>query len=753
MLTIDTITQAINADNIIVLLFLTAIFAIGLWYSRGVRTVEQYAVGDKKFSTWVITLTIVATFLSSSTFDWALKNMYLNGWKELIRYIARGAALYFVGSFVAVRVGSFLNALSVAEVMGNLYGRLVRGFVALVVIFSCVSLMAMQLKTCGKQVASLLGYKEQGDSVMIVVTLLLIIYTAWGGMRAATITDVWQFMVFALCLPFFLVVVWSSKSVQTDWRFVEALRVDTSPSGMISGGVFFFERIIPVVLTHGLGAAVFQRTLMAKDIYQVKRAYRYATLIWMVIVGFLFALSVLIRSHGVDPSNKGLGEILERVSIGVLPLKGLLACALLAMAMSTADSYSQAGGIHLRDLFQACTQSKRYEMWIVRIGAFFLGIIALAMALFFSSSKSIGKIKDFVYAPLVVVPLLFTLGGFRTTKRVMGFSFVLGMAGMVIWQLVFSHINPRLALGPVHSNAPGLLIMPPILLAVHYLSGAPGGWVGNRDLAPLQELSRLRQHRRSRITKAWQRFSWRRFVTRQQPAWLGHFFLLGVSLMIGHLLGTFCLKEEWVKEHFSLLFCYMLPLLCATTFLMTYPAWPPFVQGRIVQEIGYLLSATWGLLIAPPFLVWMGAASKINTTGAYSIICLFCLLTWLTACQRFSAGWVLAMTLLSWGVSAGTIYYFLEGDMPSLKLGGGLSTPGYLLGGGMLLGRGANCMQLRRTWYQLQKRLTLKQKSVNRSDRKYSWLHRQIGEVYDQYQKNKADRRYSAYPAASGGCY
>ena len=60
-------------------LFLLINLFVGLWASQGVKSIREYAVGDKGFSTNALTATIVATWISGSFMTFYVANIYTNG--------------------------------------------------------------------------------------------------------------------------------------------------------------------------------------------------------------------------------------------------------------------------------------------------------------------------------------------------------------------------------------------------------------------------------------------------------------------------------------------------------------------------------------------------------------------------------------------------------------------------------------------------------------------------------------------------
>ena len=79
----------VTFDLILFGLFLVVNLGVGLWYARDVRTVRDYAVGDKKFPTWIITLTIIATWLGGSSFNYAIEEPYKKGMLIILKMICQ----------------------------------------------------------------------------------------------------------------------------------------------------------------------------------------------------------------------------------------------------------------------------------------------------------------------------------------------------------------------------------------------------------------------------------------------------------------------------------------------------------------------------------------------------------------------------------------------------------------------------------------------------------------------------------------
>ena len=60
--------ETFNIDTIIFVGFLIINIVLGLTSSRGIKTIREYAVGNRNFSTATIAATIVATWITGEVF-------------------------------------------------------------------------------------------------------------------------------------------------------------------------------------------------------------------------------------------------------------------------------------------------------------------------------------------------------------------------------------------------------------------------------------------------------------------------------------------------------------------------------------------------------------------------------------------------------------------------------------------------------------------------------------------------------------
>ena len=73
----------INIDLIIVAIFLIITLIVGIYYGRGIITFQDYAVGNRKMSTTVITISLVATIYGGRILNYELRDYYHDGFYAL----------------------------------------------------------------------------------------------------------------------------------------------------------------------------------------------------------------------------------------------------------------------------------------------------------------------------------------------------------------------------------------------------------------------------------------------------------------------------------------------------------------------------------------------------------------------------------------------------------------------------------------------------------------------------------------------
>ena len=311
---------------------------VGLKYRGKRQTFKEYAIGNKEFSTAILTATLVATFVSGSVFFLDLEKTYSQGLYYIIAIIVGTIGqLLIVGRVLGPRMGKFLNKVSVAEALGSLYGKPVQAIAGISGVLKTIGYIAIQFQVISRILAILFNY--EGPWVTIISASIIILYAAFGGVRAVTFTDVIQFATFGILLPALALVIW--QHIKDPSQVAQMLHHNPlfSFKEVIGWTPAFLSTLILMgyFIIPGLPPQLFQRMAMASDITQVKRSMTYAAIVCLGVTLCMVWIAILLLADQPGlASNQVVPYIVNHYAYP--GLKGLLGIGVIALAMSTADS-------------------------------------------------------------------------------------------------------------------------------------------------------------------------------------------------------------------------------------------------------------------------------------------------------------------------------------------------------------------------------------------------------------------------------
>jgi sodium/proline symporter len=322
--------------------------------------------------------------------------------------------------------------------------------------------------TCGKLFSTLFGTSYQ--SMVIVGTLFVLIYTVLGGFLAESASDFMQSVVMIVALVSVVVL-----------GVVNAGGIDAvlENAGKIPGFLDFFGLATPEIvdgeqivvdgvaqfgnatpygilsilsmLAWGLGyfgvPQVLLRFMAIREESELKRSRRIA-MVW-VIISLAVAVVIGIVGRQLYPTahlTKSAAEnIFITLSTSLLPplLAGFVMAGILAATISSSDSYLLiAASAVSKNIYQGVVKKKASDKSVMTVSRITLLVIAvIAMLLAFDEKSVIFSIVSFAWAGFGATfgPLmLFSLFWKRTT-RAGAIAGMVGGAGMVfLWKLVIS---------------------------------------------------------------------------------------------------------------------------------------------------------------------------------------------------------------------------------------------------------------------------------------------------------------------------
>ena len=182
-------------DIVTILVYLTGVAAIGLWFARKNDSTEEYFLGKRGFSGLVIALSMIGTSLSSVTFLALPAGAYALDWRLIVSNWMMPLGT-IVGIFVFVPFFRRAKVVTAYEYLETRFGPWAR-------LYTALSFIVLQLIRVGSvlflvSIPVSLMLNIHVVWIVVVLGLFLILYTTLGGFDAVIWTDVIQVIVLAV---------------------------------------------------------------------------------------------------------------------------------------------------------------------------------------------------------------------------------------------------------------------------------------------------------------------------------------------------------------------------------------------------------------------------------------------------------------------------------------------------------------------------------------------------------------------------
>ena len=627
-----------DLDTTIIIGFLITNLIFGLFSGRGIKSIKEYAVGNRNFSTATIAATIIATWLAADSFSWTAIEIYKQGLYFAIPAIGESLMFLIVAYFYAPRMGEFLGQLSVAEAMGSIYDKRVRMVTSIFGLVPAIGIIAMQFIVLSTLISHFLGISLFYATA--IGSVIVIIYSTFGGIQAVTFTDIIQFFVFGIIIPMTAFLMWQSldtnnllfTTLTENPMFNYSAVLDYhNPrfSDMLTLFIFF---LIP-----GLNPAIFQRIAMAKNTSQIHKSF-YVSGVFVFIFQSIIIVFIGVLLLASNPTDLNENNIIAYIIDNYLSsgFKGFFVVGIIAMIMSTADSHLNSASILLA---YDCSKSMgikltvQKELLLVRIAAALIGSFALALSLFLNNILDLMVATFSFYLPIVSIALILAIFGFRSSSRAVLIGMAAGFITVICFKL-FSNID---------SVIPGILANIVFFIGSHIL-GEQGGWVGIKDRAPLETLRLARKRKVYSFFQSVKTFSLFKFCQKNTPKEERIFVYFGLFCMVAIFSNAYSLPRALQEQYTSILNPIYYSVLTLSTVFITYPFWSEKFRSEVFISVLWNIAVFYNLIFCSSLLTIIGHFNQIQVTVLMaSLITVAILMRWQIAILMIVGGVVLSI--------------------------------------------------------------------------------------------------------------
>ncbi|MGI2298953.1 sodium:solute symporter family protein [Candidatus Cardinium hertigii] len=428
---------------------------------------RDYALGHRQFSTATIVATIVACSCPGGVLRLAIEYASYGSWFMLDRIILMFCPLLLL-SWLAQSMSKFMDHLSMPESMAVVYGRCARLITALFELCSGMIMIAFQIRLISDTV-SLFIPSVSSLAITILITIVMVVYAMFGGARAIASIDVWQCIVFSMCM--LVLVCWLFKV--TNNLIINKIDFLKSQKQFIN--IIPPDRKIPLIFRYlsalfgPVAPYLVHYLYMCKRTVQAKKAYLYAGIFSSAIIActLVIGLLVFIRFPNI-PSTAIWNHFLSNLSFF---LRGVVCVIMLSFAMSTVDSRLHVASIMFAyDIPKSIGCFSRllnlHQVQVVRVALLAVALLAMVLG-FYCSISILDKILVWhgrLYVSVIIAPFILAVLGFHTSSSVALIGMVTGLLSMLAWQKWMVPI-----LHTTSGHVPCMLMNGLVMVLVHYL--------------------------------------------------------------------------------------------------------------------------------------------------------------------------------------------------------------------------------------------------------------------------------------------
>ena len=431
-------------DYYVALAFFLLVMLLGMAFSRSGKNMRGFFAAGGNVPWWVSGLSLFMSFFSVGTFVVWGSIAYSSGVVAISIQTTMAFAGFIIGFYIAPAWNK-TKILTVAEFITLRLGRSIQKLYSFSFLFINLFTAGAFLYPVGKIIEVSAGVPL--ESAIVALGILIIAYTAIGGLWAVLITDVLQFVVLSAAVV--LLIPLALGEVGGLSGFFNNL-----PEGFLAlhdeqyGGMFLVAFLVYNALFIGGNWAYVQRYTSVSGTDNAKKVglmfgslYLIAPVIWMLP-------PMIYRVMNPDLTGTQSEEAYLLISKLVLP-EGLLGLMLGAMVFATASSVNTtlniAAGVLTNDIIKPLKPalSSASLMQVARFSTFSFGVLAIFIAL---SVKSMGGIVEVVLsvAALTGAPLYLPPIWALFSKRQTGKSVFLTTLISLIVNAFFKFVSPEL---------------------------------------------------------------------------------------------------------------------------------------------------------------------------------------------------------------------------------------------------------------------------------------------------------------------
>ena len=384
-------------DYIIFFLFIGGVVLFGCsFYFKSRGGAAAFTMANGSLPTWVVGMSIFATFVSSISFLGLPGGSYAGNWNQLVFSLSIPIAMWLAAKlFIPLYRG--LNSVSAYHYLELKFGYWARAYVATCYLLTQLARVGSILLLLARPINTMFGWDI--STIIIATGILTLIYSLLGGISAVMWTDAIQGVVLIVGAILCALLLTFDMPEGAGQLFSIAAQHDKFSLGSFGLAlnqptfwVVFVYGLLTNIQNYGIDQNYVQRYMTAKTTREAVKSTLFGGLLYIpVSLIFVYIGTALFSYYTARPELLPEGVAGDKVFpyfiVHGLPtgITGLVIASLFSAGMSTiSTSINSSATIILTDFFKKLHKgecSTRKEMAVLYSASFLVGAIGIVVGM------------------------------------------------------------------------------------------------------------------------------------------------------------------------------------------------------------------------------------------------------------------------------------------------------------------------------------------------------------------------------------
>lgn len=389
-----------SIDLVVFLVYMLGITVFGSSFYKKNKSSEAFTLGKGNFPTWVVAMSIFATFVSSISFIALPGNAFQTNWNAFVFSLSLPVASFIAVKFF-VPIYRSINSPSAYTYMEMRFGPWARIYVSACYLLTQVMRIGTILYLLALPVNVMFGWNMA--AIIVITGFAVMVYSLLGGIQGVIWTDAIQGIILIsgalFCLGFLLFTIPQGPSQ----AFSIAMEHDKFSLGSfslnLSQSTFWVVLIYGIFINlqnYGIDQNYVQRYMTSRTEREAKRAAFFGGLLYIPVSLLFFMIGTALFAYyralpEALPAELRAANMSDRVFpyfiVHNLPpgFTGLLIASIFAAGMSTiSTSINSSATVLLTDYYQRFKKSAvtdKQSLQVLYTTSFLVSVIGIGIAI------------------------------------------------------------------------------------------------------------------------------------------------------------------------------------------------------------------------------------------------------------------------------------------------------------------------------------------------------------------------------------